>query len=963
MLPCTAATAPPAGLTFEEAIPATVSCTGKGRLSLSEEHFKDGARSLRWSWSGPSQLIFTDQELLARSAAAPGAGLMCWIYNPAAADAALRFVFETADGEPFRRFDFRLGFTGWRACWIKYVDMQGGSSAEPPARLVVAAPEGVAAGELFFDRMTFAAGKLNDRIAPDRQIPDNNRHLSRPPWHWTRLWEWERYTRDLPLAEPTAEELTALRAVEARLDELLAQELPDERTLRGRLLPEAMRVFVKARIRRTVQGVTGAPLVSNDECDTARGDLRLGDIERMLYAFALGGTALGDPQCEARFFLVWDHAVDQGFACGSGMGTNHHYGYSTRRIFDAAWLMRRRIAAHGRTDDYVRVLAYWSGLQETRRPYVTGRDELLDTWHTLLRPRTIAALMLPGDNERLRAMRELSRWLSGSLRYTPGTIGGIKPDGTAFHHGGFYPAYAVGAFAALGDFCRVTAGSGFEPDPEARRTLKHAFRTLSACTNLRDWGLGLSGRHPLAENARIPTPAVNAMGYLAALGDLTESGRRIDPYLAGDYLRLGGADRRLDSLFAAEGIAPAPAPEGFFVLNYAAAGIHRRAGWMVTLKAFNSDVWGAEIYARDNRYGRYQSYGTVQIIGSGDPATARASGFSQAGWDWNRPPGATTIHLPWELLESPRPGTLMERNPVRFSGTSSLEGRNGAMAFRLVEGGLPGFTAGATAYKSVFCFDNRLVCLGSGICNDNGDHPTETTLFQLRLDRPNEAIEVNGTRCDAFPIDTVLCAASTVLSDTKGNVYAVRDARVRILRQRQQSPDDKRRAMRSGDFVTALIDHGRAPRQAGYEYAVLIRPTAAQRERLTREAGYEVLRRDDAVHAVRDAETGIAAWVCFGEFEGTGFVRRIAPETILMERAASDTERILSVCAPDLGLTEKSYTTPQPAQPLRREIVLGGAWEPVAADARVEIEPLGADTRIVVACRDGQPVRFRLRRR
>lgn len=963
---CTAAAAvPEGGIRFETEVPRNFVCAEGSRVSLSGEHFKDGARSLRWSWSAPSQLVCTDAERLTRSAQTPGAGMTLWIYNPEAAYADLRFAFETASGQTPYRFDLHLGFTCWRACWIKYADMRGDHTSQQLARLVISTPEGVPNGELYLDRMNFSVQKLNDRITPDKQIPDNNRHLNRPPWHWTRLWEWEQYIYETPLAEPTPEQRSMLRLVERRLDELVRGELPHARTVREKLLPQALNVFEKARIRRTADGgVLGAPLVSNDECDPAKGDLRNADIERMLYAFACGSTVLNDPQYDRLFLLVFDHAVDQGFAYGSGQGTNHHYGYSVRRIYDAMWLMRDRIAARGRSDEYVRVLAYWSGLQETRRPYVAGRDELLDTWHTLLRPRTVSALMLPCDAERLRALHGLCVWLSGSLACTPGTIGGIKPDGTAFHHGGFYPAYSVGAFAALGDYCRITAGSGFEPSEDARRNLKHALRTLSVCTNLRDWGLGLSGRHPFAANARIPDPDVNAMGYLAALGDLTGSGKSVDPELAADYLRLKGTDRRLDALFAQEGISPAPAPEGFFVLNYGAAGIHRRDDWMVTLKAFNSDVWGSEIYARDNRYGRYQSYGTVQIFGSGTPVTARASGFSQAGWDWNRPPGATTIHLPWEQLESPRPGTLMERNPVRFAGTSSLEGRNGAMAFRLVERDLHGSTPGATARKSVFCFDNRLVLLGSGIDNDNADYPTETTLFQLRLDARNEAIGINGRHFGAFPLDTTLSGGRIMLRDTKGNCYVVQDApTLRILKQRQTSPDDKRREPQSGDFATALIDHGRAPEQAGYEYAVYIRPTERQIERLRREDGYEVVRRDNAVHAVRDRATGITGYVCFEAFRGAGFIRRIPAETILMERAESDGLRIVSVCAPDLGLTEKTYTTPQPSQPLLREALLGGNWEIEHEHPDIKVIPQDGDTRIVVTCRDGRPVCFRLRKR
>ena len=46
-------------------------------------------------------------------------------------------------------------------------------------------------------------------------------------------------------------------------------------------------------------------------------------------------------------------------------------------------------------------------------------------------------MMTKDERERVRALKGLSRWVSTSLRYTPGTIGGIKVDGTTFHHAAF----------------------------------------------------------------------------------------------------------------------------------------------------------------------------------------------------------------------------------------------------------------------------------------------------------------------------------------------------------------------------------------------------------------------------------------------------------------------------------------------------------------------------------------------
>ncbi|MFN6887531.1 hypothetical protein ACK4SH_38235, partial [Proteus mirabilis] len=70
--------------------------------------------------------------------------------------------------------------------------------------------------------------------------------------------------------------------------------------------------------------------------------------------------------------------------------------------------------------------------------------------------------------------------------------------------------------------------------------------------------------------------------------------------------------------------------------------------------------------------------------------------------DWNRMPGATTIHLPLKELDSPNPHTLMQRGERGFSGTSALEGKYGMMAFDLLyPANLARFDANFTAKKTV----------------------------------------------------------------------------------------------------------------------------------------------------------------------------------------------------------------------------------------------------------------------
>ena len=169
--------------------------------------------------------------------------------------------------------------------------------------------------------------------------------------------------------------------------------------------------------------------------------------------------------------------------------------------------------------------------------------------------------------------------------------------------------------------------------------------------NIYEWGIGISGRHPFGGSMK--ENDVAAFAYLALAGDLSGESNTFDHHLAADYMRLCNNDTPEAIYFRKEGITPAKAPQGFFVYNYGSAGIFRRNDWMVTLKGYTTDVWGSEIYRKDNRYGRYQSYGSVQIMGKGNPVSRAGSGFVQEGWDWNRLPGTTTIHLPFDSWTVP----------------------------------------------------------------------------------------------------------------------------------------------------------------------------------------------------------------------------------------------------------------------------------------------------------------------
>ena len=918
-------------------VPEAFKTSGKGEAKISSLFYKEGKSSLEWDFQSGSTLNVQIPPLSLKGKTERQYGITLWIYNEKPQQDSIRFEFLNKAGEVSYWFAYHLQAAGWRACWISFEYMQGDKKDKDIVAYRLVAPQ--RKGRIFLDRLIFPEKKMNLRTTPDQQLPTNNGLANRDLWHWCLVWKWEQLSYDTPLASKlTARQAKDLKTIEQRLTDFLeVKKVPKKQ------VDAAYETFKRADIRPSAAGTgfTGTPIVAPDEQNKKIGEMSWNDIETMLSGFAYDVYCNRNETSKKNYITVFDYAIDQGFAFGSGMGTNHHYGYQIRKIYTTAWLMRDEIYKHPHRDAYLSTLRFWSALQETRQPCPLERDEMLDTWHTLLMARFISAMMFTDAREQAQALEGLSRWVSSSLHYSPGTIGGIKIDGTTFHHGGFYPAYTTGVLAVIGQFIAFTNNTDFELTEEARQHIKSAFIAMRNYCNLYEWGIGISGRHPFG--GKMGNDDVEAFANIALAGDLSGRGNTFDHALAADYLRLvRDRDTPNARFFKKEGIKPAQAPQGFFVYNYGSAGIFRRADWMVTLKGYTTDVWGAEIYTKDNRYGRYQSYGSVQIMGKGNPVSRTGSGFVQDGWDWNRLPGTTTIHLPFELLDSPLKGTTMAHSKENFSGSSSLEGKNGMFAMKLMERNLENFTPDFVARKSVFCFDNRMICLGTGITNSNADYPTETTLFQTKYNGGEQKVGNDGYW----------------LHDGYDNYYHVVDGTVRSQIAEQESRHEKTRAVTKGKFSSAWIEHGKAPKNGTYEYMVLIQPSAADLDDLRKTPAYEVLQRDQTAHVVYDKKTGITAYAVFEAYQPVTdkVIASIPAETMVMYAKETGKGVRLSVCDPNLNIKEKTYTTKEPSRPIYKKILLKGRWTLKNSMENVRLERQGNDTQLTVTCQHGQPV-------
>lgn len=942
-------------VSFEGSVPYYMTSSDKKGLSLTNKFYKDGEKSLEWSFSPNGTMEAKLPEPIQMNAKRENTyGITLWIYNEEPQKDSVRFEFLNDKGEVAYSFDFRLASAGWRACWMGFKTMKGAKGTEQTItawRLI--APD--RKGRIFIDRLLLPQTKMNLRTTPDMQVDGNSLAVGRDLWHWCRVWEWEQYRYDIPCpVSLTAEEKAQLKLIESRMD----KEITPPKNIAA-MIKKADGWFNRAKISPSGKGFTGAPIVAPDELNRSAGEMTWNDIEAMLAGFAYDAVCNNSSTARSYYFKVWKYAMDQGFAYGSGMGTNHHYGYQTRQIFTTAWLMRNEIWKAKEGEDILKTLAFWSGLQETRRPCQENRDEMVDSWHTLLMARLISAMMIPDECRRVQALRGLSRWVAGSLTFSSGTIGGIKVDGTTFHHGGFYPAYTTGALAAVAEYISMTDDTEFALTHENCKPLMKGLYAMRNYTNRIEWGYALAGRHPF--EGKLGPDDIDAFARMALSPAERAEGEEFNKDIAADYLRLQGRkSSEYADFFRSKGVEPAKAPQGFFVYNYGAAGIHRRNDWMVTLKGFNSDVWGAEIYVKDNRFGRYQSYGSVQIMSK---PGMKASGYQEEGWDWNRFPGTTTIHLPLELLNNPNRGTMMARNRADFSGSSSLEGKNGMFVLRLKEANFKNFTPDFVARKSVFCFDNRMVCLGTGISNGNASFNTETTLFQNVFVPGKTPVSVNGQTIDKDDFNARFRGTPNVwLSDGYGNYYQVPEGLIFLSVGKQQSAENRLMKPTEGTFAQAFITHGAAPKDAAYSYFTLIQPTDAELAAAKKEQPYEVRRRDNVAHIVYDKITGITGYAAFEktELKEDPVVAAIDEETMVMQRMDGKSALVMSVCDPNLHIKDKGYTTDEPSKPFVKKVVLKGQWKLSAANPSVVLKSEDSDTVVEATCCNGQPVEFRL---
>jgi autotransporter-associated beta strand protein len=935
---------------LESSVPANWAA-GSGSLSISGDHSKMGAQSLRWNWTGGDFITVSSPGIVAADVTNFYKHTCdLWVWNGSALPGGkLRVEFRNGSTAQYW-FDFNLDYTGWRRAVRSYAyDMAKKTSPSSTFTSVRISAPASGSGSFYLDAVSWVGDRFT-RIR-DGQNPDIAGSYSS-----SRAFDALANVPDIAATVPTVLELSELATLRSRW---LA-------AIKGSTTPGAASVtsasasFDALNIVDGAAGIRGNPLGPQTPLESWPLTLARD------HAFGTSATA---PASRNRMQLLARHLLDQGMADQSG---DEFWGgvgdYDFRNLPNSLILMASALEPATKVQLWefarwhYRMGNFWS------TDWERNTDEM---YYGIFQWLGAILFLAPDDTEAVRLLKGFKRHVERFVITSEGSEDGIKPDGLGFHHRSHYNNYMY-AFPVMSDTLYHLRDTGFQVDVAAYGQLRSAFLTMmrmsadGAGTTVGYFGNSLCGRKAFDNNLTFSRDNLRRLGEWG--GRLM--GQTADPVVAQAYnRRFGVNDYALFTPYGAE-----PAPDGFHQFNYSPLGIYRRAGWVASIRAPQRYFWSSEIYPTANRYGRYQSYGSLEVLYHGGLAM---SGRQLSGWDWNHTPGATTIVLPDDQLVAEYDRQDV-RSQINYSGALSFhDGQSGMYACNFQEKNVgPNHNPSFVWRKSWFCFGNQIVCLGSNIANNDAANPTATTLFQGKLATRATAITLDGNPVTGFPHSSTTTGAHWMLDAFGTGYYVYPGSDLKITRSTQSSANEAGSGLpTTADFSKAWLDHGSAPAGAAYEYAVFPGTNATAMGAMAVEHAdtatkpYAVVQRDSGAHVVKwraDGKIGYAIYTTSALPPATrsaGLLVSVERPCLVMTQLGGNQDAWISVVDPDLNFSnpEAGYGIVDASVARTLEFTVNGVWTLDAPAAGVSVVTSTATTTTLrVTTQHGFPVAVHL---
>lgn len=586
------------------------------------------------------------------------------------------------------------------------------------------------------------------------------------------------------------------------------------------------------------------------------------------------------------------------------------------------------------------------------------------------------ALANPDDQQAIKDLQLLSGFLRVCTRYNVGNKDILKPDGTGFHHNAHYNGYMYSYRTWVEYFYRFK-GTSLKIDPKSYERLKQAVVTLYMTAVRADgdknriYANSMAGRHPFY-SIEVPFTQKLFEQLIEIGGDAL--GTDMDKDLAAYYNYFFKSDKYA---------VPAVDANGFYQYNYSSTGVYRQPGWVAVMKSPTAMLWGSEIYNKTNRFGRYQSHGTLEVlyegglVPTGYPANNENKG---AGWDWNMMPGSTTVHYTdWaEMMpyKNDKDRFDQKAKTSNFAGAVSMKEYGlFATAFDQDDNwGSQRFTpTNLTFCKSVLAIDGMLFSIGNGI-SAKGDYAdnmiTATNLFQSVVSKQYNKLTVNGQSMTKGKRQTIASSEPVTLINPVSTGYFVPAGHdeMTVIYDEQETPSSVGLEGKPAKEVVAkaYLNHGVKPEKKSYVFVVVPAADEAKMksvaDRQTKGELFTVVEMQDSLHIIKYAPRNVLAYSFFKPAKGltAGEVVSSATELLLIEEKDANGNLSLALSNPNLRpkmVDKKNWKeTPTPAF-----IELKGIWQAETNVPGVFLKTMGnGNTEVSCLLRNGLPVYVKL---
>jgi len=947
-------------------LPVGMSANG-GNLSISIQLYKLGTKSLCWEWNAGSQLRMQAPEGLDAASKSGSGGMIVWLYNPSKTDKFLKISFlDKNDNVKFSQ-QVKLAFKGWRCINFAFVaDCKHDKS--PLVACVLTAPD-LASGKLYLDYVEFTKSVKWDRMSDD-QITLNQNPIT-PDFMEIRS------TGDVtPTPVVSDERKLATETIIKRLDDWYlstgAFPLSPAYILRKDAVNRQIRMGLTKNtqdlnLTRRDDGTIAAaglfpdylPSVIDGVAIRKFRDVMTGSMMPLAYDFRVNGTE----QSKQRYINQLDWFNEQGWADGSALGGMNFEKLRSAGYFHSLFLMRNQLDT-ARLSRELNTLNWMSKFGKANTHF-EFKGENADDLRALAIAKLVFALMQPETGKRDAALNALTAYFNNSFAIAPGLLETFKPDYSGFHHAAsYFTQYYPEALYAAAWVYYLLHDTPYALSNQTYTNIKNCLLTYRTVCSLYDAPVSTCGRFPLG--GQFLDDTMPAFAYLALANKqpdnelLAAFSRLWKPEESplkenfstsntGICLRTTLGETELCLKAASLAVQAEKAQIKGLFLPYSGLHIHRNTTNYVAIKGYSKYIWDYEASATENLWGRYLSNGQLEYTNL--TSGRKNNAYYRVDWDWSRIPGTTAKYLPKEKITFGNGVSHRNFSDKTFLGGIAFNDTVSMFSVQLHD---IAYDKTFTADKSVFCFGNILVCLGSNINDSARTVRTETTLFQNDV-RKGEQLLLNGKKIKKQTENL----QKPVLTDNIGNCFIVNEGVVDIIQK--------------DSMATAVINHGTAPVDKKYSYFMLLQADKKQIARISNEKNcpLAVERNDKSAQIVADKTSGVRAYAIFNKDSVLNdlYVSKVNIASLLMLKPDTNGSLIITLSDPDMH--RPSATSLQtlnhdieaaPSRSFNYELQLKGNYAAEIPDENIKIIQKEDKTIVSLKVINGATYKMKLRK-